>query len=86
MWIDVARRHSVPIRFVLFTAGTQICEHNDAVRALNYVVCYSLLCTILECPKFSLRLILQMTQAVYVKLTVSEDEPRKAFNSSRPSF
>ncbi|KAH7356726.1 polynucleotide kinase 3 phosphatase [Rhexocercosporidium sp. MPI-PUGE-AT-0058] len=34
-WIDLATRHSVPIRCVLFTAGSQICEHNDAVRALN---------------------------------------------------
>ncbi|KAL5324305.1 hypothetical protein ACEPPN_008850 [Leptodophora sp. 'Broadleaf-Isolate-01'] len=34
-WIDLAARHSVPIRCVLFTAGSQICEHNDAVRALN---------------------------------------------------
>ncbi|KAG4437592.1 hypothetical protein IFR05_006931 [Cadophora sp. M221] len=34
-WIDLAARHSVPIRCVLFTAGSQICEHNDALRALN---------------------------------------------------
>ncbi|KAK2625111.1 hypothetical protein QTJ16_005480 [Diplocarpon rosae] len=34
-WIDLAAKHSIPIRCVLFTAGSQICEHNDAVRALN---------------------------------------------------
>ncbi|PBP19500.1 polynucleotide kinase 3 phosphatase [Diplocarpon rosae] len=34
-WVDLATKHSIPIRCVLFTAGSQICEHNDAVRALN---------------------------------------------------
>ncbi|TVY50050.1 Bifunctional polynucleotide phosphatase/kinase [Lachnellula occidentalis] len=34
-WIDLATKHSIPIRCVLFTAAAQICEHNDAVRALN---------------------------------------------------
>ncbi|KAL2073223.1 hypothetical protein VTL71DRAFT_10547 [Oculimacula yallundae] len=34
-WVELAVRHSVPIRCVLFTTGSQICEHNDAVRALN---------------------------------------------------
>ncbi|OWP01550.1 polynucleotide kinase 3 phosphatase [Marssonina coronariae] len=34
-WVDLATKHSIPIRCVLFTAGSQLCEHNDAVRALN---------------------------------------------------
>ncbi|KAM3069449.1 DNA kinase/phosphatase Pnk1, variant 2 [Clarireedia jacksonii] len=34
-WIALAAKHSVPIRCVHFLAGAQICEHNDAVRALN---------------------------------------------------
>ncbi|CZS90504.1 related to bifunctional polynucleotide phosphatase/kinase [Rhynchosporium agropyri] len=34
-WVELAARYSVPIRCVLFTAGSQICEHNDVVRALN---------------------------------------------------
>ncbi|KAK0107173.1 hypothetical protein ONS95_003878 [Cadophora gregata] len=38
-WIELAAKHSVPIRCVLFTAGSEICEHNDAVRALNSTVC-----------------------------------------------
>jgi bifunctional polynucleotide phosphatase/kinase len=38
-WIELAAKHSVPIRCVHFTAPTEICEHNDAVRALNKSVC-----------------------------------------------
>ncbi|PQE10227.1 hypothetical protein CJF32_00000743 [Rutstroemia sp. NJR-2017a WRK4] len=34
-WVALAAKHSVPIRCVHFLAGAQICEHNDAVRALN---------------------------------------------------
>ncbi|PQE13728.1 polynucleotide kinase 3 phosphatase protein [Rutstroemia sp. NJR-2017a BVV2] len=34
-WVALAAKHSVPIRCVHFVAGAQICEHNDAVRALN---------------------------------------------------
>ncbi|KAE8453109.1 hypothetical protein EG329_012296 [Mollisiaceae sp. DMI_Dod_QoI] len=34
-WVQLAAKHNVPIRCVLFTAGSEICEHNDAVRALN---------------------------------------------------
>ncbi|KAI9048691.1 hypothetical protein LZ554_007522 [Drepanopeziza brunnea f. sp. 'monogermtubi'] len=37
-WIELAAKHAVPIRCVLFTAASQICEHNDAVRALNDVM------------------------------------------------
>jgi len=37
-WIELAAKHSVPIRCVWFTAAAEICEHNDAVRALNNTV------------------------------------------------
>ena len=30
----------MPIRCVLFTASAEICEHNDAVRALNKIVSF----------------------------------------------
>ena len=38
-WVELAKKHSVPIRCVLFTASAEICEHNDVVRALNKEVC-----------------------------------------------
>ncbi|KAF2002643.1 PNK3P-domain-containing protein [Amniculicola lignicola CBS 123094] len=34
-WTDLAKKLNVPIRCVLFTASAKLCEHNDAVRALN---------------------------------------------------
>lgn len=34
-WIDLARAAKVPIRCVWFKTPLQVCEHNDAVRALN---------------------------------------------------
>ncbi|KAF4630241.1 hypothetical protein G7Y89_g7899 [Cudoniella acicularis] len=34
-WVELAKKYSVPIRCVHFTADAKICEHNDAVRALN---------------------------------------------------
>ncbi|KAH7030538.1 polynucleotide kinase 3 phosphatase-domain-containing protein [Macrophomina phaseolina] len=34
-WVSLAEKHHVPIRCVLFTATAKLCEHNDAVRALN---------------------------------------------------
>jgi bifunctional polynucleotide phosphatase/kinase len=34
-WIDLARRHGVPIRCVWFRTPLGLCEHNDVVRALN---------------------------------------------------
>ncbi|KAG9230469.1 polynucleotide kinase 3 phosphatase [Amylocarpus encephaloides] len=34
-WVQLASTYSVPIRCVHFTATTQLCEHNDVVRALN---------------------------------------------------
>ena len=34
-WIHLAQKLKVPIRCVLFTAPTKLCEHNDTVRALN---------------------------------------------------
>ncbi|KAF2127312.1 PNK3P-domain-containing protein [Dothidotthia symphoricarpi CBS 119687] len=35
VWVQVAQKLSVPIRCVLFTAPAKLCEHNDAVRAMN---------------------------------------------------
>lgn len=37
-WVELAAKHSVPIRCVLFTANPELCEHNDVVRALNNVM------------------------------------------------
>ena len=34
-WIALAKKLSVPIRLVLFTAPAKLCEHNDTVRALS---------------------------------------------------
>ena len=34
-WIKLARDFKIPIRCIRFTAPTRLCEHNDAVRALN---------------------------------------------------
>jgi len=34
-WIALAKKLEVPIRCVLFTASSKVCEHNDIVRALN---------------------------------------------------
>lgn len=50
-WVELAAKHSVPIRCVHFTAPAELCEHNDVVRALNSTVCQppqsyqSILCT-----------------------------------------
>ncbi|KAH0553426.1 hypothetical protein GP486_006506 [Trichoglossum hirsutum] len=35
VWVQLARKHDVPIRCIYFTAPTQLCMHNDTVRALN---------------------------------------------------
>jgi len=40
-WITLARKMSLPIRLVHFTASAKLCEHNDTVRALGG----SLVCT-----------------------------------------
>jgi len=37
-WIGLAKKHKVPIRCVWFKTSLQLCEHNDAVRALNKTV------------------------------------------------
>ncbi|KAI9643401.1 DNA kinase/phosphatase Pnk1 [Ciborinia camelliae] len=37
-WIALAAKHSVPIRCVHFLTSVQVCEHNDAVRALNEIM------------------------------------------------
>ncbi|KAI9829083.1 MAG: hypothetical protein M1832_000106 [Thelocarpon impressellum] len=34
-WVQVAQKRHVPIRCVYFTAPALLCQHNDAVRALN---------------------------------------------------
>ncbi len=33
-WVDLARKYKIPIRCVWFTASTDLCRHNSAVRAL----------------------------------------------------
>lgn len=38
IWIKLAAKHAVPIRCVLLTTATAICEHNNVVRALNNVM------------------------------------------------
>jgi|SRR5690242_12999139 len=35
IWVNLAKKHSIPIRCVLFTAPAKLCEHNDTIRALN---------------------------------------------------
>lgn len=34
-WVKLAKGFNVPIRCVLFTAETALCEHNSVVRALG---------------------------------------------------
>ncbi|MCJ1286991.1 hypothetical protein MMC26_006338 [Xylographa opegraphella] len=34
-WVELAQKVGVPVRCILFTATTKLCEHNDTVRALN---------------------------------------------------
>jgi predicted kinase len=34
-WIRLAQDFGIPIRCIRFTAPARLCEHNDAVRALN---------------------------------------------------
>ncbi|UPX17183.1 DNA kinase/phosphatase Pnk1, variant 2 [Ascochyta rabiei] len=35
VWVNLAKKHSMPIRCILFTASAKLCEHNDTFRALN---------------------------------------------------
>ncbi|KAH0543644.1 hypothetical protein FGG08_002082 [Glutinoglossum americanum] len=35
VWVQMARKHDVPIRCIYFNAPTRLCLHNDAIRALN---------------------------------------------------
>lgn len=35
VWVNLAKKHAIPIRCVLFTASAKLCEHNDTFRALN---------------------------------------------------
>lgn len=37
-WIELAAQHKIPIRCVLFLADPALCQHNNAVRALNHTV------------------------------------------------
>jgi len=37
-WVELATKHKVPIRCVLFPAEPELCDHNNAVRALNHAV------------------------------------------------
>ncbi|KAL7623625.1 DNA kinase/phosphatase Pnk1 [Parahypoxylon ruwenzoriense] len=34
-WVELARKHGVPIRCLWFKASKALCEHNDVVRAVN---------------------------------------------------
>jgi bifunctional polynucleotide phosphatase/kinase len=34
-WVEMAKKHKVPIRCVWFKTPLYLCEHNDAVRSLN---------------------------------------------------
>ncbi|OSS52154.1 hypothetical protein B5807_03827 [Epicoccum nigrum] len=35
VWVNLAKKHAIPIRCILFTASAKLCEHNDTFRALN---------------------------------------------------
>ena len=37
-WVELAKKHSVPIRCVWFKTPIHLCEHNDTVRSLNKTV------------------------------------------------
>ncbi|TQS38905.1 hypothetical protein Golomagni_00584 [Golovinomyces magnicellulatus] len=37
-WVRLAARYNIPIRCVYLTTSTEVCVHNDAVRAFNDVV------------------------------------------------
>ena len=37
-WVELAKKNKVPIRCIWFRTPVSICEHNDAVRALNKTV------------------------------------------------
>ena len=39
-WVELAQKQGVPVRCVWFRTPLVVCEHNDAVRALNKPVCY----------------------------------------------
>jgi hypothetical protein len=85
--VKLAAKHNVPIRCVLFKAGSEICEHNDAVRALNNAVCppcYSSLQTqqILQYLKWRFT-----PQSACEHLLRNDiDESREAYNSSEYGF
>lgn len=34
-WVDLAKKYKIPARCIWFKTPTQVCEHNDVVRALN---------------------------------------------------
>jgi bifunctional polynucleotide phosphatase/kinase len=35
IWVQLAAKYKIPIRCVLFLADAAVCEHNNAVRAMN---------------------------------------------------
>lgn len=39
-WVELAKKQGVPVRCVWFRTPLVVCEHNDAVRALNKPVSY----------------------------------------------
>lgn len=41
-YIELGRKYNIPVRCMLFLAEEQLCEHNNAVRALNKEVSVSL--------------------------------------------
>ncbi len=49
LWIALAKKHNVPIRCVLFLTAPEMCEHNDAVRALNKSVSFPEFLPIFHC-------------------------------------
>ncbi|RDW60769.1 DNA kinase Pnk1 [Coleophoma cylindrospora] len=38
IWVELAKKYSVPIRCISFTTPMQMCQHNDTVRALNQIM------------------------------------------------
>lgn len=42
IWVALAKSYSVPIRCIHLTASSDLCQHNDAARALGgSIVCYA---------------------------------------------
>jgi hypothetical protein len=67
-WVELAAKHSVPIRCVLFTASPELCEHNDVVRALNNAVCDPLFPTKISTHLNGLHCMQRYNMDLHVKL------------------